>query len=153
MFLPNQQNHRKPSPSLPLPHLPSPFTPSLPFPSQNHPPNAPSQTCGYYDLNCDCSPPFRSLTAACEAVSCTPADYNSTQLLADTFCHSLYAANSISAASVTSAIAAATASALAIVAGKDVTSVEAYPICAQGCQKIALADSGGVREGELWGGG
>ncbi|KAG7006043.1 hypothetical protein G7Y79_00016g040280 [Physcia stellaris] len=95
------------------------------------------------NLTCTCAPDNRALTAACETVSCSPADYTKTQTLAEQLCSPpFYSSGTISAASVSAAISAATASASAAVAGKDATNPNNYPACATACQKQTIPQSG-----------
>ncbi|MDI1490859.1 MAG: hypothetical protein OHK93_002064 [Ramalina farinacea] len=91
--------------------------------------------CGPADLNCQCAPIFRSEAAACEAVTCSQEDFDTTFNLAQELCANVYAASPAVSTSVSSAIAAATSAAKADVAGKDVTDQSVYPQCIQACQK------------------
>ena len=103
----------------------------------------------------DCGPQFRSMTAECEKVTCSDADYNSqyltilleryknkgvimanapshctaTQTLAQQLCGPFYTNGSIPSSSVAAAIASATAIADAN-AGKDPFDIGSYPACA-----------------------
>lgn len=87
--------------------------------------------CERSNLTCVCAPEYRSQTAACEALECSPAEYQTTQLLTGKLCNPTY--TNASASSVSAAIAAATANATASVGGKDPTDLSNYPSCAQDC--------------------
>lgn len=90
------------------------------------------------NLTCTCAPDNRALTAACGKVSCSPADYTKTQTLAEQLCGPpFYTSGTISAASVSAAISAATAS-----ASENVTNPNDYPACATACQKQVIPQSG-----------
>ena len=71
------------------------------------------------------------MTAACETLTCSPADYERTQLISAQLCNPTY--NNASASSVSAAIASATANATAYAGGKDPTNISVYPTCAQKC--------------------
>ena len=77
-----------------------------------------------------CGADFRAATAGCEAASCSPADNQATQLLAQQLCGSLYNSNATLSTSVSAAIASATAAAQAATEGKDPTDLSVYPACA-----------------------
>lgn len=77
-----------------------------------------------------CSPEFRAATAGCEAATCSPADYQTTQLLAQQLCGYLYQSNATLSSSVASAIASATAAAKLATEGKDPTDLSVLPPCA-----------------------
>ncbi|KAL9596296.1 MAG: hypothetical protein Q9219_005891 [cf. Caloplaca sp. 3 TL-2023] len=87
------------------------------------------------DVRNACDADFRAATAGCEAVTCTPAEIQRTQLLAQQLCGSFYNSNPALGSSVTSAIASATAAAIAATDGKDPTDVNNLPACAQNCVK------------------
>lgn len=99
-------------------------------------------SCGATDLECMCSPTYRAATAACERVSCSPADYDKTQTLASQLCGSLYSNGTVNPTSVSAAISSSTAVAAAAVASKDPTNPASYPPCAQACISQYLPPSG-----------
>ena len=80
------------------------------------------------------------MTAACESVTCTRADYQKTQLLAAQLCNPTY--TNTTASSVSGAIASAVANATAATAGKDETDPSSYPPCAENCINQYLPQSG-----------
>lgn len=82
------------------------------------------------DVQLLCGPAFRSFTAGCEAATCSPAEYQTTQLLAQQLCGSLYNNNATLSSSVSAAIASATAEAKAATEGKDPTNLANFPPCA-----------------------
>lgn len=81
------------------------------------------------DLRILCGPRFRSANAGCQAATCNPFEYQSTQLLAQQLCGSLYSSDTALASSATAAIASATAEAKAATEGKDPTDLSIYPPC------------------------
>ena len=89
-----------------------------------------------------CSPTYRAATAACEEVSCSPADFDKTQTLASQLCASLYSNGTLNPTSVSAAISTSTAAAAATVASKDVTNPASYPPCGQACIAQSLPPSG-----------
>lgn len=95
--------------------------------------------CERSNLTCVCGPEYRSQTAACEALECSPSEYQKTQLLAGKLCNRTY--TNASASSVSVAIAAATANATTSAGGKDPTDLSNYPACAQNCITQYLPDS------------
>ncbi|KAL8708433.1 MAG: hypothetical protein Q9220_006723 [cf. Caloplaca sp. 1 TL-2023] len=104
-----------------------------------------SNPCGFTSTNnltCQCDGPNRAATAACEAVSCSPTEYGTTQTLAQQLCGPLYANGTLSASPVSAAVTAATSAALSAVAGKDPTSTNDYPTCATACQRQYVPSSG-----------
>ncbi|KAL8665551.1 MAG: hypothetical protein Q9168_007673 [Polycauliona sp. 1 TL-2023] len=90
------------------------------------------------NLTCLCAGPNRAATAACEKLSCTDTDYQTTQTLAQDLCGPLYTNNTLNPTSVSSAIASATAAATAAVAGKDFLNSNDYPPCARDCQNQVI---------------
>ncbi|KAL8682784.1 MAG: hypothetical protein Q9186_001206 [Xanthomendoza sp. 1 TL-2023] len=88
--------------------------------------------CDYFTATpeCLCSAYYRSVTVACEEVTCSETDFQTTQKLAQQLCGPLYSKNSTLSTSVASAIASATASASAAVSGRDPRNLETYPACA-----------------------
>ena len=76
-----------------------------------------------------CGVEFRSLTAGCEAVTCSANDIQQTMLLAKRLCGNLYEANATLSSSVSAAVSSATSAALAATQGKDVTDISNYPQC------------------------
>ncbi|CAF9924747.1 MAG: hypothetical protein HETSPECPRED_005677 [Heterodermia speciosa] len=116
--------------------------------------------CDRSNVTCVCGPEYRSETAACESLTCSPTDYEKTQILAAQLCNPTY--NNATASSVSAAIASATANATAYAGGKDPTDISFYPSCAQKCIEQYLPGStcgslsnracicqGGVGRGEL----
>ena len=95
--------------------------------------------CDRSNVTCVCGPDYRSMTAACEILECSGADYQKTQLLAAQLCNPTY--NNATASSVSVAIASATANATAYAGGKDATNLSSYPTCAQNCIKQFLPGS------------
>ncbi|KAL8935510.1 MAG: hypothetical protein Q9216_005388 [Gyalolechia sp. 2 TL-2023] len=85
------------------------------------------------DQTLACGADFRAATAGCEAATCTPLEYQNTQLLAQELCGSLYVRNTTLGSSVEAAIASATAEAKAATENKDPTDVSIYPPCGQQC--------------------
>ncbi|KAI4086825.1 MAG: hypothetical protein LQ344_007262 [Seirophora lacunosa] len=107
--------------------------------------NSPSNPCAFTtttNLTCQCAAANRAATAGCEKVSCSPAEYSTTQTLAEELCGPLYTNGSLSASPVTVAIASATAAADAAVAGKDPANPNDYPPCGTACQQQTLPGSG-----------
>ncbi|KAL8749809.1 MAG: hypothetical protein Q9184_006658 [Pyrenodesmia sp. 2 TL-2023] len=107
--------------------------------------NGPFNACAFttsQNLTCLCDAGNRAATAGCNRVSCSPADYNTTQTLTQQICDPIYSNNTLSQASVTAAIAASTAAADAALAGKDITNPNDYPACGRDCQLQLLPDSG-----------
>ena len=108
--------------------------------------------CGdiFTNLTCTCSPGYRAAAAACEKITCTPKEYEISQAGGDHLCaliaESPQAKNGSvtvgNPASVSAAIASATSVAAAAVAGKNVTNLYDYPLCAQDCIKPINPDSG-----------
>ncbi|KAL8808598.1 MAG: hypothetical protein Q9200_004217 [Gallowayella weberi] len=92
--------------------------------------------CNDASLDCVCSAYFRSTTAACQEVTCSQADIQTTQKLAQQLCGPLYSNNGALSTSVASAVASATASASAAVAGKDPRNLASYPSCAVSISEI-----------------
>ncbi|KAI4245094.1 MAG: hypothetical protein L6R40_002693 [Gallowayella cf. fulva] len=86
--------------------------------------------CDANKIECACSAYYRSETAACEEVTCSDADYQTTQALAQQLCGPLYSNNSALSTSVASTIASATALSSTIVAGRDPRNLSSYPACA-----------------------
>ncbi|KAL8768296.1 MAG: hypothetical protein Q9209_005435 [Squamulea sp. 1 TL-2023] len=86
--------------------------------------------CDANNIDCACSAYYRSRTAACEEVTCSDVDYQTTQTLAQQLCGPLYSNNSAMSTSIASAIASATAVAASAVAGKDPLILSSYPACA-----------------------
>ncbi|KAL8789936.1 MAG: hypothetical protein Q9195_006597 [Heterodermia aff. obscurata] len=76
-----------------------------------------------------CSPRFRAANAGCQAATCTPDEYTTTQILAQQLCGSLYNANATLSSSVSSAVASATSAAKAATEGKDPTDLANFPPC------------------------
>jgi len=94
---------------------------------------------------CACGATFRSGAAACEAVSCSHADYNTTQTLALQLCGPFYTANSTLSSAVSAAIASATSVAVAAVSGKNLSDPASFPQCAQNCfSQIGYFDCGSL---------
>lgn len=87
--------------------------------------------CDRSNLTCVCGPSYRSMTAACESLTCSPSEYRTTQLLAAQLCNPTY--TNASASSVSVAIASATANATIYAGGKDPTDINNLPTCAQNC--------------------
>ncbi|KAL8823094.1 MAG: hypothetical protein Q9191_006178 [Dirinaria sp. TL-2023a] len=98
--------------------------------------------CGPTNLTCMCGPTYRAATAACEEVSCSPADYDKTQTLASQLCASVYSNGPVNPTSVSAAIATSTAAAAAAVASKDPTNPASYPSCGEACINQNLPSSG-----------
>ncbi|KAL8896619.1 MAG: hypothetical protein Q9207_007629 [Kuettlingeria erythrocarpa] len=94
------------------------------------------------NLTCLCDAGNRAATAACNRVSCLPAEYSTTETLAQQVCGPLYSNGTLSQASVTAAIAASTAAADVSLAGKDITDPNDYPACGRDCLLRLLPDSG-----------
>ncbi|KAL9018167.1 MAG: hypothetical protein Q9185_004529 [Variospora sp. 1 TL-2023] len=81
------------------------------------------------DIQLLCGPRFRGDQAGCQTATCSPLEYQRSQLLAQQLCGSLYSTNAVLSTSVSSAIASATAAAQAATEGKDPTDVANLPIC------------------------
>ncbi|MCJ1280254.1 hypothetical protein MMC21_008081 [Puttea exsequens] len=92
--------------------------------------------CNASIVECACSAYYRSETAACEEVTCSAEEYETTQALAQQLCVPLYSSNSTLSTSVAAAIASATSVAAAAATGKDVLNLSSYPACAQNCTII-----------------
>ena len=121
------------------------------LPNFNHPPSCSltatqqSNPCGFTtsnNLTCQCDSGNRAATAACEKVSCSPTDYDTTQTLAQELCGPLYTNGTLDPSPIAPAITSATAAAAAAVEGKDVTDTNDYPACATACQLQNLPASG-----------
>ncbi|KAL2056533.1 hypothetical protein ABVK25_002927 [Lepraria finkii] len=100
--------------------------------------------CDLNDIDCLCGPVYRSRTAACEEVTCSPEDRLTISLLAQELCDPVYSTTPTLGPAVSSAIASATIFAASAVASKDPTSISSYPPCGQACQKQYLPPSGCV---------
>lgn len=81
------------------------------------------------NLEVACAPPFRSANAGCQAATCSPEEYTTTQSLAQRLCGSVYSSNATLSSSVSSAIASATSAAKAATEGKDPTDLANFPPC------------------------
>ncbi|KAF6231720.1 hypothetical protein HO173_010022 [Letharia columbiana] len=97
--------------------------------------------CDTSNVDCACGTVYRSITAACEEISCSAGDRATTSLLAQELCGPVYHNMSSLGSAVSSAIASAT-SVAAAVASKDPTKSESYPLCAQKCQNTSIPSSG-----------
>ena len=95
--------------------------------------------CDRSNVTCVCAPEYRSMTAACESLTCSPADYQKTQIISAQLCNPTY--NNATASSVSAAIASATANATAYAGGKNPTNLSFYPTCAQKCIRQYLPGS------------
>ncbi|KAL8952141.1 MAG: hypothetical protein Q9222_001918 [Ikaeria aurantiellina] len=114
-----------------------PALPAKSYQPQNNP-------CGFTSANnltCQCDAPNRAATAGCEAVSCSSAEYSTTQTLAQQLCGPLYANGTLPSSPVSAAITAATSAAFAAVAGKDSTNTNDYPDCVTACQSQYIPSS------------
>lgn len=98
--------------------------------------------CDIAEVGCQCQPPFRSSTAACEEVICDLQDYLKTQVLAQQLCGPFYEQNSTLGSAVSSAIASATSAALAATESKIPTNPAEWPPCAQACFDKYIPASG-----------
>ena len=81
------------------------------------------------NLEVACAPPFRSANAGCQAATCSPEEYTTTQSLAQRLCGSVYSSNATLSSSVSSAIASATSAAKVATEGKDPTDLANFPPC------------------------
>ena len=97
--------------------------------------------CDVSNVECACGTLFRSVTAACEEIICSPLDKQTTNLLAQELCGPVYQNMPSLGSAVSSAIASAT-SVAASLRSRDPTKSESYPICAQECQNASIPASG-----------
>ena len=81
------------------------------------------------NLEVACGAEFRGATAGCEAATCSPGNYTTTQLLAQQLCGSFYSRNATLSSAVSSAVASATSAAKAATEGKDPTDLANFPPC------------------------
>ncbi|KAM0798434.1 hypothetical protein BDR22DRAFT_891226 [Usnea florida] len=103
--------------------------------------SVPLATCDLTNIDCLCGSAFRSITAACQQITCLASDKAITQLLSEEVCGPVYQNNPSLGSAVSSAIASAT-SVAASVASKDPTKSTNWPLCAQKCQSSAIPASG-----------
>lgn len=101
----------------------------------------PLATCDLNNIDCLCGTGFRSVTAACQQITCSASDLARTQILSQQVCGPVYQNDTSLGSAVSSAIASATYVA-ASVASRDPTKSTSYPLCAQTCQNSSIPASG-----------
>ncbi|KAL8993698.1 MAG: hypothetical protein Q9169_006145 [Polycauliona sp. 2 TL-2023] len=108
----------------------------------SYPPCA-AQCLAFRFTNGTCGPADRAQTAACEKISCSATDYEAAETLNEQACSPLYTNNTIDPTPISSAIASATAAAIATVAGQDLSVPDSEPACAVACvNRFFPGDSG-----------
>lgn len=103
------------------------------------------------NLNILCGPQLRAATSACEAVSCSPLDYQKMTQLAQELCGPRYTNNTSLSATVAAAIESATASAEQALASTGFTSSSNASVTAVATgTPTPSAFTGGASGGSVW---